>query len=136
MLVALPQSPELRRPDRYPQAARAARDRVLERFYRLDRSRSLPGNGLGLSRVSAIVALHGGRLVLDEGDFEIEPLVQSVCDMMAPRAFAKGLDIGFYVAPGTPASATVGTSGMAAARSVPAIAIARTCPPVTCAEMT
>ena len=31
LLVALPQSPELRRPDRYPQAARAARDRVLER---------------------------------------------------------------------------------------------------------
>ena len=31
LLVALPQSPELRRPDRYPQAARAARDRVLDR---------------------------------------------------------------------------------------------------------
>jgi penicillin-binding protein 1C len=31
LLVALPQSPELRRPDRHPQAARAARDRVLER---------------------------------------------------------------------------------------------------------
>ncbi len=31
LLVALPQSPELRRPDRYPRAARAARDRVLER---------------------------------------------------------------------------------------------------------
>jgi penicillin-binding protein 1C len=30
LLVALPQSPELRRPDRYPQAARAARDRVLD----------------------------------------------------------------------------------------------------------
>jgi penicillin-binding protein 1C len=31
LLVALPQSPELRRPDRYPAAARAARDRVLDR---------------------------------------------------------------------------------------------------------
>ncbi|MBB99968.1 MAG: penicillin-binding protein 1C [Rhodobacteraceae bacterium] len=29
LLVALPQAPELRRPDRYPQAARQARDRVL-----------------------------------------------------------------------------------------------------------
>jgi penicillin-binding protein 1C len=29
MLVALPQAPETRRPDRYPRAARAARDRVL-----------------------------------------------------------------------------------------------------------
>jgi penicillin-binding protein 1C len=31
LLVALPQSPELRRPDRYPEAAQAARDRVLDR---------------------------------------------------------------------------------------------------------
>src|ERR1700687_4869659 len=31
LLVALPQSPELRRPDRYPDAARSARDRVLDR---------------------------------------------------------------------------------------------------------
>jgi penicillin-binding protein 1C len=32
LLVALPQSPELRRPDRAPDVARAARDRVLDRF--------------------------------------------------------------------------------------------------------
>ena len=31
LLVALPQSPEARRPDRYPAAAQAARDRVLDR---------------------------------------------------------------------------------------------------------
>ncbi len=31
LLVALPQSPEMRRPDRYPEAAREARDRVLDR---------------------------------------------------------------------------------------------------------
>jgi penicillin-binding protein 1C len=31
LLVALPQSPELRRPDRFPDAARRARDRVLDR---------------------------------------------------------------------------------------------------------
>jgi penicillin-binding protein 1C len=31
LLVALPQSPEARRPDRFPPAARAARDRVLDR---------------------------------------------------------------------------------------------------------
>jgi penicillin-binding protein 1C len=31
LLVALPQSPELRRPDRYPEVARVARDRVLDR---------------------------------------------------------------------------------------------------------
>jgi penicillin-binding protein 1C len=32
LLVALPQSPETRRPDRYPEAARAGRDRVLARM--------------------------------------------------------------------------------------------------------
>ncbi len=37
---------------------------VLERFARLDESRSKPGNGLGLSLVDAIAKLHGGKLVL------------------------------------------------------------------------
>ena len=32
LLVALPQSPELRRPDRFPEVAQAARDRVLDRI--------------------------------------------------------------------------------------------------------
>lgn len=35
LLVALPQSPETRRPDRFPEAARIARDRVLARGVRL-----------------------------------------------------------------------------------------------------
>ncbi|MGH6836160.1 MAG: penicillin-binding protein 1C [Methylocella sp.] len=33
LLVALPQAPETRRPDRYPVAARAARDKVLDRVF-------------------------------------------------------------------------------------------------------
>jgi signal transduction histidine kinase len=40
--------------------------RVVERFYRLDRSRSLPGNGLGLSIVTAIALLHWGQLHLSD----------------------------------------------------------------------
>lgn len=36
LLVALPQSPEARRPDRHPKAARAARDRVLDRMTHLN----------------------------------------------------------------------------------------------------
>ena len=41
-------------------------DRVLERFYRLDESRSMPGSGLGLSLVQAIARVHGGELFLED----------------------------------------------------------------------
>jgi signal transduction histidine kinase len=44
----------------------AERPRVVDRFYRLDQSRSLPGNGLGLSIVSAIASLHWGSLCLED----------------------------------------------------------------------
>ncbi len=37
---------------------------VMRRFYRLDRSRHLPGTGLGLSLVAAIVRLHGFGLMI------------------------------------------------------------------------
>jgi signal transduction histidine kinase len=43
------------------------RDRVVERFVRLEQSRSAPGAGLGLSLVAAVATAHGGRLELDEG---------------------------------------------------------------------
>jgi signal transduction histidine kinase len=35
---------------------------VFKRFYRLERSRRAPGNGLGLSLVSAVARLHGARI--------------------------------------------------------------------------
>lgn len=40
----------------------ADRDRVVERFVRLEASRSRPGSGLGLSLVAAVARLHGGQL--------------------------------------------------------------------------
>ena len=40
--------------------------KLTQRFYRLDKSRHLPGNGLGLSIVAAIAALHGGSLVIED----------------------------------------------------------------------
>jgi signal transduction histidine kinase len=43
------------------------RDKVTQRFYRLDKSRHLPGNGLGLSIVSATATSHGGSLALEDG---------------------------------------------------------------------
>jgi signal transduction histidine kinase len=42
------------------------RAKVTKRFYRLDRSRSLPGNGLGLPIVAAISHLHSGTLFLED----------------------------------------------------------------------
>jgi signal transduction histidine kinase len=42
------------------------RQRVLERFVRLDESRSKPGNGLGLSLVSSLMKLHGGTVELSD----------------------------------------------------------------------
>lgn len=42
------------------------REKVLQRLYRLDRSRSTPGYGLGLSLVEAVAALHGAVLSLDD----------------------------------------------------------------------
>jgi signal transduction histidine kinase len=42
------------------------RDRVLDRFVRLDESRSKPGNGLGLSLVASVMKLHGGTLTLGD----------------------------------------------------------------------
>lgn len=49
-----------------PGIASDEREKVVERFYRLDRSRSLPGNGLGLAIVTAISHLHGGELSLED----------------------------------------------------------------------
>jgi signal transduction histidine kinase len=43
------------------------RTRVFERFYRLDRSRGKPGNGLGLSLVKSICSLHGFTVSLAAG---------------------------------------------------------------------
>ncbi len=43
------------------------RDRVLERFVRLESARSTPGAGLGLSLVAAVARLHKGGLHLRDG---------------------------------------------------------------------
>ena len=50
--------------DRGPGIPNEERKQVLRRFYRLERSRNSPGNGLGLSLVAAVANLHGARLVL------------------------------------------------------------------------
>lgn len=54
--------------DSGPGIAEAHREKVFQRFYRLEQSRTTPGNGLGLSIVAAIVDLHGGAIALSDNN--------------------------------------------------------------------
>ena len=55
---------------------------VLRRFYRSDKIRNTPGVGLGLNLVSAIVKLHGFRLLIHPGP---GGRVEIVCPKDQPR---------------------------------------------------
>jgi signal transduction histidine kinase len=57
-------------------------DKVVGRFYRLDRSRSTPGAGLGLSLVAAVVGLHHGRLRFEDND----PGLRVVVELQRPQS--------------------------------------------------
>jgi signal transduction histidine kinase len=59
------------------------RQKVLERFVRLDESRSRPGNGLGLSLVKAIAEHHGAGLSLGDNRPGLEVLLR--LRMQVPR---------------------------------------------------
>ena len=69
--------------DSGPGVPAADRDRVLQRFTRLDQARSQPGNGLGLALVNAVTTQHHGRLSLADNapglavTIEIPALVRS-----------------------------------------------------------
>jgi signal transduction histidine kinase len=53
------------------------RSRVVERFVRLEKSRTEPGSGLGLSLVAAVARLHKGELRLEDNG----PGVRAVIDL-------------------------------------------------------
>ncbi|CAO3353007.1 response regulator [Azospirillum palustre] len=44
--------------------------------------------------------IDAGRLDLEVGEFELVPMVESVAEILAPRAAAKGLDLASFVPPG------------------------------------
>jgi signal transduction histidine kinase len=65
--------------DNGPGIPEADRQRVLERFVRLEKSRSEPGSGLGLSLVDAVARLHGGSFRIEDNG----PGVRAVIDLPA-----------------------------------------------------
>ena len=67
-----------------PGIPEADRQRAIERFVRLEQSRSQPGSGLGLSLVSAVARLHGGELRLEDN----APGLKAVIEL--PRAVPIG----------------------------------------------
>ena len=83
----------LRVADSGPGVPAPDRERVLQRFTRLDQARSLPGNGLGLALVNAVTTQHHGRLSLGDNSpglivtIEIPALLRSA----PPRALAAPL---------------------------------------------
>ncbi|WP_338928281.1 HAMP domain-containing sensor histidine kinase [Roseomonas mucosa] len=67
LCVSLRPGPVLEVSDDGPGIPAGEREKVLRRFYRLDRSRNTPGTGLGLALVAAVARLHDGRLELRDG---------------------------------------------------------------------
>jgi signal transduction histidine kinase len=52
------------------------RSAVLQRFYRAERNRLVPGSGLGLSVVAAIARLHDFELVLEDADPGVRAIIE------------------------------------------------------------
>jgi len=68
--------------DRGPGIASEDRERALQRFVRLEKSRSRPGAGLGLSLVAAVARMHGGSVRLEDN----APGLRVVLSIPARRA--------------------------------------------------
>ncbi len=68
--------------DNGPGIPEADRDRVKDRFVRLDESRGGSGSGLGLSIVAAAAMLHGGALRLEDN----RPGLRAVLSMASEDA--------------------------------------------------
>jgi signal transduction histidine kinase len=61
--------------DAGPGIPAADRARAVERFVRLEQSRSQPGSGLGLSLVAAVARLHGGELTLEDNNPGLKSII-------------------------------------------------------------
>jgi signal transduction histidine kinase len=61
--------------DQGPGIPESDRAHVVERFVRLEQSRSQPGSGLGLSLASAVARLHGGELTLEDNQPGLKSII-------------------------------------------------------------
>ena len=66
------EGPRLSVADNGPGVAEAERERVFDRFYRLERSRSTEGSGLGLALALAVAKLHGAKISLFDANPGLE----------------------------------------------------------------
>lgn len=67
--------PRLRVRDTGPGIPAEERDRVFRRLYRLEKSRTTSGDGLGLSLAKAVAALHGASITMEDNDPGLTVLV-------------------------------------------------------------
>ncbi|HEY5105665.1 MAG TPA: HAMP domain-containing sensor histidine kinase [Caulobacteraceae bacterium] len=70
--------------DNGPGVPPAERERLFDRFYRLQSSRSTPGSGLGLALVAAVARLHGAKVSLHDARPGLEARV-AFPDSSKPR---------------------------------------------------
>jgi len=61
--------------DNGPGIPQADRAHAIQRFVRLEQSRSLPGSGLGLSLAAAVAQLHGGELSLEDNQPGLKSII-------------------------------------------------------------
>ena len=78
--------------DRGPGIPSEERRKVVQRFYRLERSRNSPGNGLGLSLVAAVADLHDAEIIIADNapGLSVElyfptPRAEAPSDLYHPR---------------------------------------------------
>ena len=77
---------ELAVSDHGPGIPEIDRGRVVERFVRLEQSRSEPGSGLGLSLAAAVAHLHGGELTFEDNHPGLKAVMSLPCDGPQPAA--------------------------------------------------
>jgi signal transduction histidine kinase len=71
-----PARPQLIVQDNGPGIPSNERTAVLQRFYRVERNHPVPGSGLGLSVVAAIIRLHDFDLLLEDADPGVRAIIE------------------------------------------------------------